>query len=221
LGSCKRFLAELIAMSYQKFSIAKLKKQFGLRFEEGQTPVIQPQAIAPSDYLQETVRRNLDLALGVGTEKIRSELLVAPMLVELREHFQKQISIFSGKEFNVDEDAGLNGYCDFLVSGSPELLEITEPVLVIVEAKQDSLNLGIPQCVAAMVAAQQFNELQGNPMRRVYGASTTGKLWKFIALEETTVTVDLAEYPMPPLETILSLLAAMMQPVANEKPVLS
>ncbi|MBW4616672.1 MAG: hypothetical protein KME21_26190 [Desmonostoc vinosum HA7617-LM4] len=199
-------------MSYQKFTIAKLKKQFGLKFYEGRSQVIQPQAIAPSDYLRETIRRNLDLALGVGTEKIRSELIVAPLLVEIREHFEQKISIFSGKEFNVDDDAGLNGYCDFLISGSPELLEITDPVLVIVEAKQDSLNAGIAQCVAAMVAAQQFNEVQGNPIQTIYGASTTGKLWKFIALDKTTVTIDLNEYTLPPLEDVLSFLAAMMQP---------
>jgi hypothetical protein len=199
-------------MSYQKFTIAKLKKQFGLKFYEVRSQVIQPQAIAPSDYLRETIRRNLDLALGVGTEKIRSELIVAPLLVEIREHFEQKISIFSGKEFNVDDDAGLNGYCDFLISGSPELLEITDPVLVIVEAKQDSLNAGIAQCVAAMVAAQQFNEIHGNLIQPVYGASTTGKLWKFIALDKTTVTIDLNEYTLPPLEEVLSFLAAMMQP---------
>jgi hypothetical protein len=200
-------------MSYQKFTIAKLKKQFGLKFHEQTSPLVTPQPIQASDHLQETIRRNLDLALSTGTEKIRSELIVAPLLVEVREHYQQRISLFSGKEFNVDEDAGLNGYCDFLISGSPELLEITEPVMVIVEAKQDSLNLGIPQCVSAMIAAQQFNQLQGHPLPRIYGASTTGKLWKFFALEETTVSIDLNEYALPPVETILSFLVTMMTPL--------
>jgi hypothetical protein len=200
-------------MAYQKFTIAKLKKQFGLKFREIHSAVVEPQAITPSSYLMETVRRNLDLALGVGTEKIRSELILAPLLVEVREHFQQQISIFSGKEFNVDEDAGLNGYCAFLVSGSPELLEITDPVMVIIEAKQDSINAGIPQCVAAMVAAQQFNEIQGNPIERIYGASTTGKLWKFLALQDTTVTIDLNEYSVPPPDQVLTFLVAMMRPL--------
>ncbi len=199
-------------MSYQEFTIAQLKKQFALQFREVRSPIVQPQPIVPSDYLRETIRRNLDLALGVATEKIRSELIVAPLLVEIREHFEQKISIFSGKEFNVDEDAGLNGYCDFLISGSPELLEITHPVLVIVEAKQDSLNAGIAQCVAAMVAAQQFNDIQGNSFQPVYGASTTGKLWKFMALDKMIVKIDLNEYPLPPLEEVLSFLVVMMQP---------
>lgn len=199
-------------MSYQKFTIAKLKKQFGLQFHESCIRIIDPILTKASGYLTETMRRNLDLALGVGTQKIRSELIVAPLLVEVREHFNQQISIFSGKEFNVVEDAGLNGYCDFLVSGSPELLEITDPVMVIVEAKQDSLNGGIPQCVSAMVAAQQFNESQGNPATPIYGASTTGKLWKFLSLEATPVRVDLNEYALPPVEEILSLLVTIMQP---------
>jgi len=199
-------------MPYQKFTTNRLKRQFGLTFVEGSQPVITPVEVSPSNYIQQTIERNLDLALGTGTEKVRSELIIAPILVEVREFYKRQVSLFSGKEFNVNEDEDLTGYCDFLLSRSPELLEITAPVMVIVEAKQDALNPGIPQCVAAMVAAQQFNEAQGNEVPTIYGAVTTGKLWKFVALTHSTVNIDLNEYAIPPLEEVLSFLVAMAAP---------
>jgi hypothetical protein len=40
-----------------------------------------------------------------------------------------------GKDFTVDASVGLNGVCDFLISRSPEQLEIEAPAIVLVEAK--------------------------------------------------------------------------------------
>ncbi len=196
---------------YPTFTINRLKRQFGLTFVESAQTVIQPATdIRASEYLQQAMERNLDLALGIGTEKARSELIIAPILVEVREFYQRQVSLFSGREFNINEDEGLTGYCDFLISRSPELLEVTAPVMVIVEAKKDSLNSGIPQCIASMVAAQQFNQSQENKVETVYGAVTTGKLWKFVALSQNKVSIDLNEYAIPPLETVLAFLTAMV-----------
>lgn len=74
--------------------------------------------------------------------------------MELRKHFNYQISFFSGKEFNVDSEKGLNGFCDFLISRSPEQLLIKTPVVALVEAKNDNLQNGLPQCMAEMIAAR-------------------------------------------------------------------
>ena len=57
-------------------------------------------------------------------------------LVVLMNH---QIGLFSGNDFTVDPAAGLNGWVDFLISLSPEQLEIEAPVAVIVEAKKQEL----------------------------------------------------------------------------------
>jgi hypothetical protein len=58
----------------------------------------------------------LAMAIAVGTEKARSELLISPVLVEVREILNRTISIFSGTDFTVDDTVGLNGICDFLIS---------------------------------------------------------------------------------------------------------
>ncbi|MGB3511065.1 MAG: hypothetical protein WBA93_17895 [Microcoleaceae cyanobacterium] len=85
-------------------------------------------------------------------------MIVTPILVELRKQFKYQISIFSGKEFNVDVEKGLTGFCDFLISRSSEQLLIKAPVVALVEAKNDNIQTGLPQCIAEMIAAQLFNQ---------------------------------------------------------------
>ncbi|WP_321161611.1 hypothetical protein [Lyngbya sp. CCAP 1446/10] len=57
---------------------------------------------------------NLPLALEINSDKARSELIIAPILVEIKKRLPERMSLFSGREFNVDPARGLSGYCDFL-----------------------------------------------------------------------------------------------------------
>ena len=66
-------------------------------------------------------------------------MIVADVLVELREHFEQRISLLSGIDFNVDVESGLTGVCDFLVSLSPGQSFLEAPVIILVEAKRDDL----------------------------------------------------------------------------------
>jgi hypothetical protein len=177
--------------------------------KESFLPKIEP--IAPSDYLTETLRRNLALALAIGTEKARSELLISPVLVEVRELLKRSVSIFSGTDFTVDESLGLNGICDFLVSRSEEQLLIEAPVIAIVEAKKDDLNSGMGQCIAEMIAAHKFNEMNGNPIQDIYGTVTTGSTWRFLKLNGKTVSIDLTDYPISPVDQVLGILTYLIQ----------
>ena len=72
-----------------------------------------------SDFLRQTLERNLSLGIAINTEKARSELIVAPILVELLEQTHHQISLFSGKAFNVDRKRGLSGACGFRQTAAP------------------------------------------------------------------------------------------------------
>ena len=74
--------------------------------------------MAPSEHLTTTLSRNVPLAVAIGTEKAKSEMIVTNVLVELREYFTRRISLFSGIDFNVDVENGLTGVCDFLISHS-------------------------------------------------------------------------------------------------------
>ena len=121
-------------------------------------------------------------------------MIVAPILIEIRKQLNNQVSLFSGKDFNVDPQRGLTGFCDFLISKSSEQLIIEAPIITLVEAKNDNIESGLAQCMAEMIAAQLFNQRRNQEINRIYGLITTGSIWKFMQLEETTITIDLNEY---------------------------
>jgi hypothetical protein len=62
-----------------------------------------------------------------------------------------------------------------------------------------------------MVAAQRWNERSGHPKPSLYGAVTSGSLWQFLKLEQNTITVDLTEYTVPPVEQVLGILVQALQ----------
>ncbi len=121
--------------------------------------------------------------------------------------------MFSGEEFNVDFNVGLNGYCDFLISQSNDQLAIEAPAIVLIESKKEHLKKGIGQCLASMVVAQRFNQDCGKPIDTIYGCVSRGTTWRFMKLQGQTVTVDLTDYPLPPTEVILGMLLWMVEQV--------
>ena len=88
------------------------------------------------------LNNNIPLAVAIGTEKAKSEMIIAPILIEMRRMLKNQISLFSGVKFNVNNTRGLNGFCDFLVSRSRQQSFIKSPVVAIVEAKNDNIKSG-------------------------------------------------------------------------------
>ncbi len=198
-------------MAYNEFTWSKAKQDFGLTAVEGVRffPAIAP--VAPSKLLEQQLERSLPWATATGNEKARSEGIINPILLEVREILNRQISVFSGEKFDVDAHVGLNGYCDFLISRSPEQIEVEAPVVAIVEAKQENIKTGLGQCAATMVAAQRFNQNKNLSIPVVYGSVTTGTQWRFLKLEGSTLTLDLMDYPVPPVEQILGMLIWMIQ----------
>ncbi|HLP91086.1 MAG TPA: hypothetical protein VK184_21205 [Nostocaceae cyanobacterium] len=198
-------------MSYSQFNtIGKVKEAFGLKTQEGGRFIPVVEAIEPSQTLKDFLAESLPIAAS-ASEKARSEGIIYPVLLEVRKILNRQISLFSGEDFTVDEAVGLNGICDFVLSRSPEVLEIEAPVMVIVEAKKADLRTGFGQCIAEMVAAQRFNAAKNRPVNVVYGAISSGTQWRFLKLEGDTVTIDLLDYPLPPVEEILGILVWMLQ----------
>ncbi len=198
-------------MAYSDFSLRKVKQEFNLMLIEGGRFLPEIEAIAPSPYLAEFLSESIPLASATGSEKARSELIISPILLEVRKILNRQISLFSGEEFTVDSDAGLSGVCDFLLSRSPEQMIIEAPAVVIVEAKKADLKAGVGQCVAEMVAAQKFNESNGCAIPTIYGSVTSGTAWRFMKLERQTVTIDLVDYFLPPVDPILGMLVWMVK----------
>ncbi|MEQ8756092.1 MAG: hypothetical protein RID09_21625 [Coleofasciculus sp. G1-WW12-02] len=195
-------------MSYSEFSLAKAKQEFGLTTLEKRDIFADVPELASSNLLAEVLNYNLPIALGSNSEKARSELIIAPILVDLRRQLQEQINLFSGVDFTVDETKGLNGTCDFIITKSPEILIVTAPVITIIEAKKENINAGLGQCAAAMVASQIFNQRSDSEIQTIYGAVTTGSIWQFLKLEGQTLSIDLSEYYLKDVDKILGILAS-------------
>ncbi|MDE0426681.1 MAG: hypothetical protein OXN25_17665 [Candidatus Poribacteria bacterium] len=197
-------------MAYSNFTLESVVATFQLERIETDNIFSETEPVAPSSHLTAALARNVSLAVAIGTEKARSEMIVANVLVELREHYERRISLFSGIDFNVDAEKGLTGVCDFLVSLSPVQLSLEAPVIVLVEAKNAEPKLGLGQCIAEMVAAQHFNAEKGNDIPRIYGASTTGTEWYFLKLEGQKLQIDMAAYQIVQCEKILGILSKMV-----------
>ncbi len=196
-------------MAYSDFTISKLQHDCGLTIVERPNLFSGVSEIDLPEDLAAKLIRCLPLARSMNTEKGRSELLIAPLLFEVKFRNPETISVFSGIDFSVDPAAGLNGRCDFILSRNPLQLALTAPVCMLMEAKKEDIIAGIPQCLAEMVAAQRFNRNEGIPDGPIYGVVTTGILWRFIRLDGTSAAVDRAEHFIETPKPIYSILTAM------------
>ncbi|MEH1937023.1 MAG: hypothetical protein V7L14_25635 [Nostoc sp.] len=202
-------------MAYSDFKLIEVIDSFGLVIHESSGLFANIQEQECSDLLSTILRENVDLAVAISSEKARSEMIISPILLEIRRKFNYEISFFSGVDFTVDSQRGLNGFCDFILSLSSEQLFVRSPVVVLVESKNENLRSGLAQCIAEMVAAQLFNERGGNQIKAIYGAVTIGTIWQFLQLEGNVVSIDLSEYYIKDIKKILGILYSA---IAQSKP---
>ena len=182
-------------MSYSDFDLKKVKQELGVRLIEQQDAFSGINSVDISQSLAEILAETVPLARAINTEKARSEFIIANILLEVRKLLKHKISLFSGIEFNVDKEKGLNGYCDFIISASQEQLVLSSPIIALVEAKNENIIGGLGQCIAEMVAATIFNAAEENSdIKKIYGVVTTGTAWKFLKMEGLDVVIDLDEY---------------------------
>lgn len=198
-------------MAYSDFTLKKVKAEFQLTTIEDQSLFHKTEAIAISDYLQQTLKRNVPLALAINTEKARSELIIINILLEAKEQSSTTTSLFSGIDFNVDKDKGLNGFCDYILGHSKEQLYLDVPVITVVEAKNENIISGLGQCIAEMYAAQLFNRQEESHLFRIYGAVTTGDEWKFMTLQDNIASIDQDLYYIRDIEKIVGILVQMLE----------
>ena len=197
-------------MAYSNFTLETVREKFQLETIESANIFADIEPVPPSEALIAELEKKVQLAIAIRTEKARSELIVTNVLVELREQFNRRISLFSGIDFSVDPEQGLTGTCDFLISLSSEQFYLQAPVIVLVEAKNADPTLGIGQCVAEMIAAQHFNQQKENNIPCVYGATTTGTEWLFLKLEGRKLYINMALYPIERCDKILGILTGMV-----------
>jgi hypothetical protein len=196
-------------VAYNNFSLQDAISQFDLNLIESAFCESLP-PVSPKPEFLNIFEQYLPLARKAKSEKAKSELLVSPILVELLRLADNQVQLFSGEEFNVDRERGLNGFCDFLLSKSTISSIVQAPIVMLVEATKGELDVGLGQCTAEMFAAQIFNANEDQTIPIIYGCVTSGKLWQFLKLEHKDLTIDLTEYQVTPVERILGILKWMV-----------
>ncbi|RUT01046.1 hypothetical protein DSM106972_070520 [Dulcicalothrix desertica PCC 7102] len=197
-------------MSYSDFKDLDSLRTLEITTIESVQNLIAFEPIEPSSFLIEALKRFVPLTTAINTQKARSEYMIAPILSEIA-FINSQVSLFSGRNFNVDASRGLTGFCDFILTHNPDKLVIKAPVVVIVEAKNENINDGLAQCIASMYAAQIVNQKNLEvQIKTVYGTFTTGQVWRFLSMDTTQqIKVDLNERYLTPINELLGILSAI------------
>jgi hypothetical protein len=195
-------------MAYSDFTLDDVRQQLGLRTTRASLFRDIP-PIAPASWFTEAITRGRSQALI--SEKARSEFVVTPILIHCGDFVGENFAIYSGVDLDVDASAGLKGPCDFILGGTPPMPALTDPLMVLVEAKKGDIEAGIPQCAAQMVAARRFNLARKNPHEPVCGCVTTGTDWQFLRLEADALVIDTDLYYLTDVNKILGILVAIMK----------
>lgn len=186
-------------MVYTDFTLDTIEENFGIK-NQIKSLFDAPKPVEPSEWLSASLNNAKDLP--IRSEKARSEMIVAPILIELRNRNDKYFTIYSGDTLNADEKQGLKGECDFILTKSTGSFNINFPIIQIVEAKKNDIEFGIPQCAAQLVGAKIFNKNKGIDLKYVYGCVTTGKEWQFMCLNDD-LYIDDKTYNLAQLTELL------------------
>jgi hypothetical protein len=196
-------------MAYAEFDLKNAVETFGLS-EDDKTDIFESIApLEPSDFLRVWLDGFAAVAVGVNSEKARSEFIIAPMLAEMKIRSGDRVNVLPGVTFGVDSAQGLTGFCDYLIAQSQMVYYVKAPILAVVEAKQEDMVGGLGPCAAEMVAIQIFNEREGKSLPAVHGCVTSGSLWRFLRLTGKSLNIDRPEYSLRDAAKILGILVTI------------
>ena len=85
-------------MFYVEFNLEQISSGFELVIEENVELFTDTQEVQLDDFFMRYLNNNIPLAVAIGTEKAKSEMIIAPILIEMRRMLKNQISLFSGGE---------------------------------------------------------------------------------------------------------------------------
>jgi hypothetical protein len=181
-------------MAFSDFDLRRALDTFGLTEVRDVDLFADVAPLEPSSFVRVWLEEFAPVAIGVNSEKARSEFIIAPLLAEARRRAVGPANVLPGITLDVDRERGLSGFCDFVIARSAEFYFLRGPVVAVVEAKREDLIGGLGQCAAAMIALRLFNERDGVTLPAVYGCVTSGTVWRFLRLCEAELTIDRQEY---------------------------
>jgi hypothetical protein len=176
----------------------ELFAEFGVRLENQNLGLPQASQTPPFlATLEARINRSLQL-IDLTTEIARREMLIAPILFEVCSQTNQKIKI----EYAVNVSNWLRGSLDYLIPSEYQLL--------VIEAKQADIARGFVQLGTELIALDQWTN---STVPRIYGAVTTGDIWKFGYLDRAQKVLykDTNIYAVPSnLELLLSILLGII-----------
>ncbi len=214
-------------MTYSEFDLDTVTKSFKLTIQhEKLFENIKQARVSP--WLEESLKKGLKLSLG--SEKARSEFIVAPVLLASRELSHDSFYLYSGQNLDVDPEKGLKGKCDFILTNSPPSPTMQSPIAVITEAKKNDIEGTLGECIAQMLGVRLYRRIislflyraawmlgtkhsdreSGSEARTIFGCVTTGESWQFLKLRGKTVWIDSDRYYVNKVDKILGVIQSVV-----------
>jgi hypothetical protein len=142
----------------------------------------------PSSWLKDTLKKSILVPLN--NEKTKAERIISPILLEIAEFYQENITLFSGESLDVDAPNDLSGACDFFFILHPHKPYIESPIISLAESKNEDMEYGRAQCAAQLYGAKLYNEAEGKDIAVLYGCATDGVEWQFMRFENNVFYID-------------------------------
>jgi hypothetical protein len=133
--------------------------------------------------LQQSISQNLTF-VDLTSETARREVIIAPILLELCRLTHSKLKI----EYPIAVNDQLKGTLDYYIQ--------SQQALLVVEAKNADLSRGFTQLAVELIALDQWTTLEVSVL---YGAVTTGDIWKFGKLhrQQRQIEQDINLYRVP------------------------
>ena len=178
------------------FSTEELLAEFG--YELKIEPLDLPKGrIEPLTHLQKAITRRLP-RVPLRSETARREFYVSPLLLELLDRVDFRLDI----EYTVNVSNRLKGTVDYLLRADHNLM--------VIEAKNADMERGFTQLAVEMIAVSEYLADIPEP---IYGAITTGDLWRFGILKpsESVIYKDVNSFLIPQnLDELAAILAGVL-----------
>jgi len=156
-----------------------------------------PDELTHLNELKANLEKNIAY-VGITNEAARREFIIAPILMDIIDYSHTKIRV----EFPLTLNNQLKGTLDYYLQSKNNLL--------IIEAKNSDLERGFMQLAVELIALSEWTD---NETPQLYGAVSTGDIWRFGILdrEQKSITQDLNLFRVPTdLEDLLRVLVAIL-----------
>ncbi|MCI5177877.1 MAG: hypothetical protein D3911_00885 [Candidatus Electrothrix sp. AW3_4] len=166
------------------YPVEDIVAEFGyaFAFEMLELPQVHTETEKLKIFQQEII--NSLPKVSLHSEIARREFLIAPVLLQLL----KFIDIRINAEYPLAVEKNLRGTLDYLVRSDKKF--------TVIEAKKGDLERGFTQLAVEMIAVSKYENEEPDVL---FGAITTGDLWKFGKLEALNrkIIKDINTYRVP------------------------